>query len=265
MLILGSVNPYVMKTLWYTKFKFNEYTVLSRNHMFFPTFKIYFPYFQVKHVKPEKRNILIRSQIKGDIFSEKNIDELDTMFRPYQYERFFSIHMYHLKKNCVRQKNNVLGVVDLFESEIFTANFRNQGYSFAEWTSGKKNMMENCNPNSLGKNRVVCFVWKKSWFDSVNSLIWFFHAGKLHQVSHLMCWRWTSVAKNNHWSFRCPRFFGHFWNPFGAAHSQESTTNFEGTMIRQQGRFPNFLDQLPLLEKLSAGTSRLHQFFEKEN
>lgn len=132
----------------------------------------------------------------------------------------------------------------------------------------KKNMMENCNPNSLGKNRVVCFVWKKSWFDSVNSLIWFFHAGKLHQVSHLMCWRWTSVAKNNHWSFRCPRFFGHFWNPFGAAHSQESTTNFEGTMIRQQGdseRFPNFLDQLPLLEKLSAGTSRLHQFFEKEN
>lgn len=239
--------------------------------IFFPTFEIQGLIFHIfRWNMLSHRNVIFwyAAKSKGTFFLKKNIDKLDAVFRPYQYERFFSIHMYHLKKKCVRQKNNVLGVVDLFESEIFTANFRNQGYSFAEWTSGKKNMMENCNPNSLGKNRVVCFVWKKSWFDSVNSLIWFFHAGKLHQVSHLMCWRWTSVAKNNHWSFRCPRFFGHFWNPFGAAHSQESTTNFEGTMIRQQGdseRFPNFLDQLPLLEKLSAGTSRLHQFFEKEN
>lgn len=189
----------------------------------------------------------------------------------HHLKKIVSIHKYHLKKKCVHQKNNVLGVVDLFESEIFTANFRNQVYSFAEWTSLKYTHCEELQPNLPGeKSGPLFWLKKKNWFDSGKLADCFFQAGELHQVSHLMCWRWTSVAKNNHWSILPVPwvFVGHFWNPFGGCPLTSSQPQilkgqwFDSRQILKGSQ--NFWTNYPFWKKLCDGTSRLHQFFEKD-
>lgn len=128
----------------------------------------YFPYFQVKHVKPEKRNILIRSQIKGDIFSEENIDKLDTMFRPYQCERLFP-------STCIISKKIVsVRKTTFWESSICLSPKSSRQISESKVIHLRNEHQEKNTHDGELQPKLPLFCLKNTGLIRVNSLIWVF-------------------------------------------------------------------------------------------
>lgn len=137
--------------------------------IFFPTFEIQWLIFHIfRWNMLNHRSVIFwyATKSKGTCFSEKKHWQLGYNVSSISVRTIFFHPRVSSQKNCVRQKNNVLGVVDLFESEIFTANFQNQGYSFAEWTSGKNAHDGNLQPKLPGEKSGPWFCLKKKtvWF-----------------------------------------------------------------------------------------------------
>ena len=189
----------------------------------------------------------------------------------HHLKKIVSIHKYHLKKKMCPSKKQRFGS----RRFVWVRNLHGKFPKPSLFICGMNiikihTLWRTATKPPWGKIGAVVLIEKKNWFDSGKLADCFFQAGELHQVSHLMCWRWTSVAKNNHWSILPVPwvFVGHFWNPFGGCPLTSSQPQilkgqwFDSRQILKGSQ--NFWTNYPFWKKLCDGTSRLHQFFEKD-